>query len=100
MDYLGKIRRLALLEEVCHCGWDLRFQKPLSVRLFLFLSPPPLPLPLLPPQHPTMIIMNSPSETVSKPPTESFLLKLALVMVSRHSNRTVTKTVGEIACVV
>lgn len=62
--------------------------------------PLPLPLPLLPPQHPTMIIMNSPSETVSKRPTESFLLKLALVMVSRHSNRTVTKTVGEIACVV
>jgi hypothetical protein len=41
-----------------------------------------------------MMVMDS--ETVSKPPIKSFLLKVALDMVSPHSYRIVTKT--EVGC--
>ena len=42
-----------------------------------------------------MMVMDS--ETVSKPPIKSFLLKVALDMVSPHSYRIVTKTeVGQV----
>lgn len=43
---------------------------------------------------PTMIVMDSPSETVSEPPVKCFLLQVALVIVSLHSNSTVNKTLS------
>ena len=42
---------------------------------------------------PTIMVMDTPSETVNKPPIKSFLLLIALVMVSLHRNRAVTETV-------
>ncbi|EGW10291.1 hypothetical protein I79_010645 [Cricetulus griseus] len=42
-----------------------------------------------------MMVMDSSSETVSKPPIKCFLKQVTLVMVSLHSDRTVTKTRGD-----
>ena len=44
---------------------------------------------------PAVVIMGSLPITVSKPPTTCFLLPVALVIVSLHSYRTVTKTPGK-----
>jgi hypothetical protein len=41
---------------------------------------------------PALMVTDSSSETVSKLSIECFLLQVALVMVSVHSNRTMTKT--------
>lgn len=41
---------------------------------------------------PTMIVKDSPSETINKAPMKSFLFEVALVMASSHSNKIVTMT--------
>ena len=37
-------------------------------------------------------VVDSPSETISEPPTKRFLLEVTLIMVSLYSSRTTTKT--------
>lgn len=60
----------------------------LSLPLFRVVAPVPC---LFAGCHvPTM--MDSPSETVSRPPVKCPFLKVAFVMVSPYSNRTETKT--------
>lgn len=93
---LSMIRRLvvALLEEVSHWGWALRFQGPFQAQFSSSAcrsgcssqihSPAPC---LLATMLPAKIIMAQASETVRKPPW------IALVMKSLRSNGTVTKTV-------
>lgn len=41
---------------------------------------------------PTMMVMDSPSETVSKPQSKQFLYKLPWSWLSLHNNRKVTQT--------
>jgi hypothetical protein len=48
----------------------------------------------------TMLVMNSPSETVRKHPAKCILLYVALVMISLHSNRMVSKTSTQQVCLV
>ena len=69
---------MALLEEVCHWRWVLRFQKPMLFHLALFASlsashlwircklSATIPAPRLPATtYSAMMVMDSPSETVS-----------------------------------
>lgn len=44
---------------------------------------------------PAMVVMDSAPETVRKPQLHAFLLEDVLVMVSLHSRRTVTETMGK-----
>jgi len=87
---------VALLEEVCHWEWALRFQRsmpfPVSA-LCLLLMDRHVSSQLLLPQHaclpdailPTIKAMGSPSKAVS--PYELFLLQVALVMMPYHINK-------------
>ena len=62
-------------------GWALRFKSPHQAQC---LSPCCLQI--------RMLIMDSPSDTVSKPQLFVFFCCVALVMVSLHSNRMLTRT--------
>lgn len=85
-----------LLEEMCHWVWDLRFQNSLislpvdqnaklSLQCHACLHTTLLP---------AMRITDPPSETVSQPLGQMLsFLRTALVIVSLHSDRTVTEAV-------
>lgn len=71
----------------------LRFQKATGL-VTSYLYPLTSAAPCLPAcvKLQAMMIMVEPSETVSKSPVKCFLLYVALVMMSLHSNTKVTKT--------
>ena len=86
---------VALLEEVCHGGWALRFQNHKPGPMVLSLDPDvellaTSPAPCL--SCVAMLIIYQTSETVSTPHYLLSLVKAVMVMVSLHNNRTVNKT--------
>jgi hypothetical protein len=73
-------RGVTFLEEVCHWGWAFRFQKPCEAQwLFLLPVDQDLKLSSLRPCLPAFVLsavmtVDSPSETISRPPIKYFLL--------------------------
>jgi len=94
---------VALLEWVCHCGCRLWDPPPscLEARILLAaadedvdLSAPPTPCLPRGCHVPTLMIMDWTSEPVSQPQSNVVLIRLALVMASAHSSKTLTKTLS------
>lgn len=97
---------VALLEKACHCGggalrshiyaevcpvWCSPFSW-LPLDQDVELSDPPAPCLPRCCHALTMMIMDWTSETVSQPQLNVVLIRVALVKVCLHSNRTLTKT--------
>ena len=89
------------LEWVCHCGceykiltlvaWKSVFHyQPLDENIEL--SAPPAPCLPRCCHVPTLMIMDWTSEPISRPQLNVVLLRVALVMVSVHSSKTLTET--------
>lgn len=95
---------MALLKEVCQWGWTLKFQKfmPSSFSFYPVFSycSSTLSAAILFP-FPAMMIMDSASENVSKPPVKYFpFIRINFIMISPHSSRTVTKTIKWSRCMI
>lgn len=87
-----------LLEKVCHRVWYLRFQKLMIGPLCLYAASKlrvSTTLSHFSKNMPSYLPLHSlTSETVSKYPSNCFLLKVVLVIVSSFHNRAEPKTVS------